>query len=187
MLRQREEQLVNVVACLRRGLKKVVESFFSHALHAFLIGHLSKVRYFREINPVTHKVDKHVILVSVLFDLIEPRADILEWLPLRHIVHHDRRLTIFVEEFRYWPELFLAGSVPNLQFNDCFPVDLHYESAKFNTNGDLVVVLENSLGQRLHETTLAHSWVSNDDDLKETVWLHFSRWVHCYALSSYLT
>ena len=101
MLRQREEQLVNVVACLCGGLEKVVESFFSHALHAFLIGHLSKIRYFREINPVAHKVHKHVILIPVLFDLIEPRADILERLSLRHIVHHDRRLTIFVEEFRY--------------------------------------------------------------------------------------
>ena len=59
-------------------------------------------------------------------------------------------------------------SVPNLQLDNLI-VDSESVGAELNTNGNLMLLLELVVHDSLHEAGLAHSSVSNDNQLEEVV------------------
>ncbi len=140
-----------------------------------------------EIHPVTDEVDQHIVLVSVLFDLSQPWVHILEWLTLCHVINHYGGLTIFVEQFRDWAELFLASGVPNLQFDRRLPINFHYKCSKFDADSDLMIILEDPLSERLHETALAHTWIADNDHLEKPIRVYLLLWIHDQTLRGNMT
>ena len=62
----------------------------------------------------------------------------------------------------------LTYSVPDLQLDNLI-VDSESVGTELNTNGNLMLLLELVVHDSLHEAGLAHSSVSNDNQLEEVV------------------
>jgi hypothetical protein len=98
-----------------------------------------------DVYSVPHKVDQHIILISVFLNLMQPVANMVEGLSFIDIVNYECCLTIFVEELCDGAELLLPCGVPNLQLNYRTAVHLHDERSEFHSNRDLMIRFECAL------------------------------------------
>lgn len=110
---------------------------------------------------VTNKIDLH-ILSSMLLDFLQPTSEVVKSLVSCDIISQEDTVSSFIEDSCHRLKGFLTSRVPNLKLNHLF-VNLHSICSKFNTNRDLMLLLELIVNDSLHETTLSHSSVSNND------------------------
>ena len=75
-----------------------------------------------------------------------------------------------VKNSRHRLEAFLAGRVPDLNFNHLI-VYLQVKRAKLNANRHLVLLLEFIIHHSLHEARLSNSCVANDYQFEKMVML----------------
>lgn len=108
----------------------------------------------------------------MVLDLLLPPPHVLERLGVRDIVHQDDSVTALVEDACYVSERFLACCVPYLQLNQMLLVYAHQIIAEFDTNRDIVLVIELALHEPHEYGGFADSGVANDDDFEEAVVIH---------------
>lgn len=87
--------------------------------------HLSVILSY--VHTVAYQVDKHIVLVSVLFDFMKPIANMIKRLSLGHVIDNKGRLTILIEQFGDGSELLLPSGVPYLQLDNCSLVHFHHK------------------------------------------------------------
>lgn len=155
MLREAVKELLYVMSRFGARLKEVVHVLLLAKLDRLARVHLAQAVLLREVDPVACKVDHHVLLVSVLFDLLQPFRHALKGVLLRHVIHDYRGLTVLIKVPRDGSELLLPRRVPNLQLDAYLPVDAHHEGAKLDADSNLMVAFEGGLCEALHETALA--------------------------------
>jgi hypothetical protein len=114
MLREAVKELFHILTRFGARLKEVVHVLLLAKLDSLAWAHLAQSLLLREIDSVACKVDHHVLLVSVLFDLVKPAGNVFKGLFLGYVVDDYRGLAVFVEMLRDASELLLAGRVPNL-------------------------------------------------------------------------
>ena len=73
-----------------------------------------------------------------------------------------------VKDTSHWLKGLLPRSVPDLQL-DYFFIYFEPEGPEFHSDGHLVLHFEIIIHDSLHETTLTHSRVSDNDQLKQVV------------------
>lgn len=116
---------------------------------------------------VTDKVDTD-ILGCMLFDLLQPDAEVVESLITCDIICQEHTVSTSVENPSHRLERFLTGRVPNLEFDD-FIVNPDTVRSELNSNSDLMLLLKLVVHDSLHETTLTNPSVPNNDQLEKMV------------------
>ena len=127
--------------------------------------------FFSYVHAVAYKVDKHIVLVSVLFYFIKPIANMLKRLSLGDVIDDEGRLTIFIEQLSDGSELLLPRGVPYLQLDDCTLVHFHDKGAELHSYRYLMISFEGTLCQHLHETALSDPGIPDNNDLEEAIGL----------------
>ena len=145
--------------------------------------HLSVILSY--VHAVAYKVDKHIVLVSVFFDFMEPIANMLKRLSLGHVVDNEGRLTILIEQFSDGSELLLPSGVPDLQLDDGTVVHFHDKGTKLHSYRYLMISLKGTLCEHLHETALSDPGISDYNDLEEAIRLDLYCRILYYPLCSY--
>ena len=157
MLREAVKELLYVLARFGARLEEVVHVLLLAKFDRLTRAHLAQALLLREVDAVARKVDHHVLLVSVLFNLLEPARHILKGVFLRHVIDDYRCLAVLVEVLRDAAELLLPSGVPNLELDGHSLVDAHHEGAELDADSYIMVAFEGSLGEPLHETALAYA------------------------------
>ena len=127
--------------------------------------------FFSYVHAVAYKVDKHIVLVSVLFYFIKPIANMLKRLSLGDVIDNEGRLTIFIEQLSDGSELLLPRGVPYLQLDDGTLVHFHDKGAELHSYRYLMISFEGTLCKHLHETALSDPGIPDNNDLEEAIGL----------------
>lgn len=104
----------------------------------------------------------------MLFNFLQPSPQIVKSLISSDIIGQEDAVCSPVEYPGHRLERFLSRRVPNLQF-DYFIVNPDAIGSELYSYGDLMLLLEFIVHYSLHETTLADSSVTNDDQFEEVV------------------
>ena len=108
------------------------------------------------------------VLTRMLADFVEPVGQVRKRLLSRDIVGEEDAMRTAVKDTRHRLEGLLPRGVPDLQLYYFF-IYFEPERAEFDTDSNLVLHFEFIVHHSLHETTLAHSCVSNNDQLEQVV------------------
>jgi hypothetical protein len=106
---------------------------------------------------------------------MKPVAYMIEGVLFVDIVNDQCGLTVFIEQFGDWSELFLPGRVPDLQFDDSLPVHFDHIRSKFDPDSDLMIRFESPLSEHLHQAALADAGIPNNNHFEQRIWLDFHR------------
>ena len=115
---------------------KILHQFMCHLLGDFTL-----------IIKVGHVADEvnHYILVGILLDFGLPVPHILVAINTCDIKDHDYGMSSFVKDLSDISKTFLSSSVPYLQTQDMI-LSLDKIASKFDTNGNIMVLLKGILG-----------------------------------------
>ncbi len=122
---------------------------------------------FFEIVLVANQENFHV-WIAIHLDLIEPVLDMGKSLFSGDVIHEQGANGTSVVWPGNGPEIFLACSVPDLQF-DILILDRYGLGAELNSNGYIMGGAGFSLNKLKNDTGLAHPGVSDDDELEEVM------------------
>ena len=87
------------------------------------------------------------------------------------IIHHYYAVSAFVVSWSNCSESFLAGCIPDLEF-DIFLIVLDRLESEVNSDRGQVVFWEFIVGELSQDGSLAHSWTPNQDQFNKVVVLN---------------
>lgn len=152
------ENLFDVLPCFGRRLKALVDTVLSSELNSAVeIDFSGRL----QLAFVTDEVDAH-ILCSMLLDLLQPTAQVLECLITRDVVSEENAMSAAIKYPSYRLERLLTSGVPDLELDD-FVVYLETIRAEFDSNCDLMLFLELIVHDTFHEAGFANTCITDDD------------------------
>jgi hypothetical protein len=123
---------------------------------------------FREHVAFVAHQDHHHIFVAVVLDVFDPPGHVAEGLLAGEVEDNEGCCGGAVVGAGHGFELFLAGCVPNLYFDD-FAIDCDVFGCKLHSHGVLMVGIEPAVDKASDNAGFADCHVSNQDELKTVV------------------
>ena len=158
------KNFLNVESSLGTSFKDLVKFVFLSEFDCTLVSDLSLLLHFA---LVANEIHAH-ILTRMLLDLLQPVEQVHEGLLPGHIVGQEYAVSASVEDARHRFEGFLTCCVPDLQL-DHLALDTESKGTEFNSDCHLMLHLEFVVHNTFHEARLAHSSVSNDNQLEKVI------------------
>jgi len=101
----------------------------------------------------------------MLFDLLQPAPQVLKGLVPCDIVREEDAVGTTIENSSHRLERLLSSGIPDLELDD-FVVNLEAIGAEFDTDSDLMLLLELIVHDAFHEAGFTHACVTNDNQLE---------------------
>jgi hypothetical protein len=158
------EDFLYVIASLGTGLKHFMKLILFGKLQSSLEGNFSLLLH---LALVSDQVHAH-IFTCMLLDLFQPIEQVYEGLFSGDIVGQKHTVSTSVEDTCHRLERLLPGSIPNLKL-ERLSIYLEPERSEFHSDCDLMLGFELIIHDSLHEATLSHTCVSNDNQLEQVI------------------
>ena len=97
----------------------------------------------------------------MLANFIKPRLEIEEGVLSSQIKAQENNIGAFIKNSSHRPKRLLPSCIPDLKFNDLV-IKFYGELSKFHSKGDCMLNLEFFVYSTIHQTTFAHSRISDN-------------------------